>query len=137
MPIEVSWLVPNRVILMRGIGDVDVAGIQAGSAQIKTLIEASNAATVHVVGDETDLGETPRNVFKVLSALDWFKHEKLGWVIFYGRDDKFIKMMTGVGATIANIKMKRVITREEAITFLSHLSEDLPDMDAAFDAAGI
>jgi len=121
MPIEHSWLVEGKVILIEMSGELSLEELQASAAQSLDALNQANE-TLHQIIDFTHASSLANNLSD-LSKLSRpvNEHPLLGWVVMYGIQNKLIKFLTTMTGQLTNSKLKSVDTREDATAFLQHV----------------
>lgn len=119
----VEWMVQDRVIFVRGVGDQTIESIEAVTAQLKDLM-SSGEPPVHVVIDNRYVGHVPKSI-KLLSNF-MTKHENSGYVVAIGGNEliKFFSKMLAKMSGSNMLTFKDSI--EDALLWLQKLDESLP-----------
>lgn len=126
MPIQYSWLVEGRIILLEAIDQITLQDIQAEDEIMRGFFSQSNAPLIHVLADETRPEKMPD--LKSFAASNWVKDPRVGWFILYGLKHKFLRFVLTVGAQLFRLRTRIFDTREEAIDFLQNIDDTLPDL---------
>ncbi|MCA9884328.1 MAG: hypothetical protein KC708_15205, partial [Anaerolineae bacterium] len=63
------------------------------------------------------------NTAKLLLA-----NPRLGWIIFYGRDDRIMQFLSSSVAAIFKARFRFFYSQEEAFAFLNSVDQELPDL---------
>jgi len=120
----VKWIVPQRIVVLQGVGDQTLETLEASINQLMELIE-DGTAPVHIVIDNRHVGQFPKNI-KVLGKL-LIKHEKAGHIMAIGGTplSKFI------GKMLANLAGANTLffkdTMEDALEWLHKNDRTLPE----------
>lgn len=128
MPYQVQWHTDDLV----GMAVVD------GSFSEDELIEVSTALrdrflegaadTVHLICDATHVTEYPRNVFVIQKASNiYLQHPQMGWLVFIGSNNPFVKFLASTVTQIAGIRFKYAKTLDEAERILKKIDARLID----------
>ena len=117
MPIDLSWLIPNRVISMHAYVDVTLDETRQANKQLITMLN-DGTPLVHVVINQNDLGNFPISVNEYRAVLTVMTHESLGWVIAYGPTNPLADFIAVMVARLGRIKFRKFVLKNEAFQFL-------------------
>ncbi|MCA9895441.1 MAG: hypothetical protein KC615_20795 [Anaerolineae bacterium] len=128
MPGQISWLVKNRVVVLKYMGNVVIEELEKIAEVGNPLIESSDVPLVHVIIDETEMTDHPRNVIQTIKVMNsTLSHPKLGWLIFIAIPNEIIALVTKMALGAARTRHQVVNTYEEA-------SRTLMDVDSTLQA---
>ena len=117
MPIDISWLVSDRVVYMRSYKDVTLDETRQANAQIITMLD-NGTPLVHVIINQTELGNFPISVNEYRNVLTAMTHESLGWIVVYGPARPMADFIAVMVARLGRLKYRKLALRAEAIQFL-------------------
>ena len=128
MPVTASWWLKDHVISIVMDGDFSDEDIQMASNTAYALIDSSDEPYVHVLLDNTTIGQTNARAADMnRAARPMLKHERLGWLGVYGKNNVLTRFATNVVMQLVHNRFRMVNTLEEALDFLSNLHDAIPD----------
>ena len=131
MPGKISWLIKNKVIILQYIGDVTIEEIQKVADYGNPIISGASAPLVHVIVDETQMTDHPKNVLQGVKAMNTtLSNPKLGWLYFVSIPSEVISFVTKMVLSAARTRYRVVDTLDEAKAALMEADSTLPDLDA-------
>ena len=119
---SISWLEPQRVILVEVEGDID-------SQMLANLVDelndyfAQGKPPLHVITDTTHIGRLPRNLAEIRRAVN--KVGRFDVNIIVGKDSPILRFVASVMSQLSQYELKWVHTRSEAVTLLAKLDLSL------------
>ena len=130
MPVEVGWLVEGRVILVRFWGVVRFEDIAQSVHDEIAHLDQGSALMVHSL---IDISKQERVICSIESLQNilapLFRHPAKGWTVVYGRPGDLLSTMVNTAVSQSfHLRHRIVGTREEALTFLSHVDPALKDL---------
>ena len=81
MPLKAEWLVVDRIVMVRGFGDIRVDEIGEVSSFILGLFSSSNAKQVHVIVDGTAVLSFPKYLRDIYENAHFLRDPKMGWML--------------------------------------------------------
>ncbi|MEM6282086.1 MAG: hypothetical protein AAF787_07830 [Chloroflexota bacterium] len=129
MPVNVEWLIPDKIILVKTTGNMNLEVMRVGGEIIHEMLDASSANRVHVMGDETEVTGVEANALKITRTVTWLRHSRLGYTVSFGSINPLMKVVTNVGSSIAGMRYRRVDSMDEALMFLAEADPELPPVD--------
>lgn len=125
MPLQVSWIVVNRIIQISGDGEVGDYELSAIDAVMMDLINQSSAPLVHTISVASS--NIPVS-FKTVKDLQWPKHPRCGWTVVVGLTNPLFRMIAAAGASLFKTRLRNVDTLEKALAFLHEVDSSLPSL---------
>ncbi|MBL8163351.1 MAG: hypothetical protein JNJ61_15295 [Anaerolineae bacterium] len=127
MPYQVGWLVEDRVIEEKFIGNITVDDI-ANAAQAGNALAASAPGMVHLLADASDVKTFPIDLRLIQTTMQ--PHSlagKFSWVIVYGTRNPMLRFVAQVSAqfSLVQIRFRVVDHREHALQMLRDLDPSL------------
>lgn len=138
MAVESHWLVPGKIIHTDLIGDLSINDIKTGSQSVIDLLESSEYDTIHIIGNESQMGKIPVSLRLFSEAADFMRHPKVGWLMLYPSDNQFTKFMGSIISSMTGVSHGQYPTITECLVSLSRIDPSLPpieEMIALSDAA--
>lgn len=129
MAIENRWLISGRIIHMDLIGDLTVGNIKAGSQSVIDLLESSEYDTIHIIGNDSQMGKIPVSLRLFSEAADFMRHPKLGWFILYPSDNQFTKFMGIIMSSMTNVNHCQYPTLVDCLGSLARIDPSLPSLE--------
>jgi len=129
MTVKSRWLVTGRVIYAELIGDLTIEDIQAGSQGVIDLLDESEFDDVHIIGDQTEMGNIPVSLKLFNDAAGFIRHEKISWFMMFPSENQFAKFMASMIANITRVQHRQCATLEECLTVLKRMDDTLPSVD--------
>lgn len=132
MPHKHGWFIENRIFYNQYHGDVSAEEVQQMAITNLKYLDDSEAPLVHCFVDIENIGSIPLR-FNALkeSAQMSLDHPKIGWIIAYGKDNRFVTFLGTMVTQFFKSRYRLFKTYEEAIEFLQSMDATLPDLKAA------
>ena len=133
MPYELSWLVPDRVILIRYIGDIDAQELRAYLSESMQMRDEANARLgeggplVHTITDSTEQKSTNFKMSDVQHMLRTLRTQRVGWSI-YVHPGALLRFLATLGHQWVGVRHREFATVPEAIRFLQEQDDTLPSI---------
>lgn len=117
MPIQVEWLIPNRVIMSRMSGVISVEDIEGWLVSLTKMVN-EGTPLVHHIGDNLQI-ESIEVSLKTLQVLikGIKKADHFGWYLSV-TTNPINRMMSALTSQFAGIRIRTYWTVEEALSFL-------------------
>ncbi len=126
MPYQHQWLIDGQVLYARLWGKQTLEELAMSNAEIVALLDAADGRLIHMLIDDSKLGELPASLFQIRKTLTYATHKNLGWAIVFGVKeytltsavtDYIIAML----AKLTRARYIRVKTFSEAIDHLKSM----------------
>jgi hypothetical protein len=132
MPINHSWFLPERIVLVHMAGIMTLDEIRDAFAESARYVESSSARKVHLLHDWRDLKRFPRNVMEIRRVLlaRIQNPRKIGWVVMFGTMNPLARFLMDMAMQTFRIRFRAFNTPEEALAFLRKMDASLPEMSA-------
>jgi len=130
MVADIRWLVPHHIIYGKPTGKPTVDELKQASQEIAKLLDESGKPLVHLLIDESDLDGMPISLSTLTEAFAFMGHDRLGWMIIYGTDERVKKFISSMVTNITRVRHRRFDTRQEALEFLVTMDSSLPTVEA-------
>lgn len=131
MSVHSEWYLPGRVILTRAVGTVSDAEVLADDPVILAMLDQGASPLVHMIIDDSQLDNLPN--FATFSQLQWGKHERLGWIIVVGVQNKVLIFINLLAANLFRTRQRFLPTLDEALGFLNEVDSTLPPLRPTAD----
>lgn len=125
MPVNNSWIIENKVMLLKMYGDVKVEELHEGA---KNSLNVLNQSThkLHQLIDMSETNSLPSNIAQLGEvSRPVNEHPLMGWVIMYGIKNKLIKFIITMTSHLAKSQLKVADDYESAIAVLKKLDGSL------------
>lgn len=130
MSVQTKWLIADRVIETTFSGDITVEDLYANDENILPMIQAGQKP-IHIICDVTRVDRFPTQIVPIKkSAESYLRHNKMGWFILIGLDNKVLRFLGQVIANASGVQMRQTATLEEAFTILRKVDPTLNIPDA-------
>ncbi|MEL6151578.1 MAG: hypothetical protein AAFU54_28965 [Chloroflexota bacterium] len=126
MGIELKWLLADRIILHRNVGDVTAADLLDVDAPLNAMLLEGAQPEIHVIVLANPDGKGPMSL-RAFTAATWMRNERLGWTVVVGLENVILRFAADASSQVFNMKTKFVDTPEEAIAVLKRVDLSLPD----------
>ncbi len=113
MPHTSRWLVDKRIVLVSYTGDIDKNELQAVNAELTNYVE-EGIAPVHVISDNTNMGNIPLDVKTLQNSFGVMNNNKWGMVCVVGADTMLRFFVQIITSSFRLKKVGIVKTVEEA-----------------------
>lgn len=130
MPVELSWLIKDKVIYTRFIGDFTLEEQMAYSRYRTNLLKQSPSATIHSIQDFTELTCFSFEIQRAIQrARKLNLPSELGNQISFGIPDESIMIIAKLLNNILQIDYYVTDTYEDALNTLQSLDAELPTLN--------
>lgn len=127
MAYRLSWLIPERVILVQLSGVIDEASVLECDGHLVRMLEEADSGTAQVhqiMMFGRDIERTPNTgVYTRLSAP---QHPRNGWLIAVGTTKPVMKLIGSLAAQLIRMRARRMDTMFEALDFLYKMDSTMP-----------
>lgn len=129
----VEWVVENRIIVTRAIGDQTKEAIADSIDRLQALMSLGDTP-VHVISDSRQLGKYPTDLTLLRKLVS--KHEKSGRTVIVGGDDlsRFVSKLLTQFAGSKSPEFRDTISG--AVQWLQSIDESLPG-DVHYDESSV
>ncbi len=129
MPISVSWLLQDRVLICHFLGVLTLEEITETSQQARAYRDSVPDQRVHTLYDSGALKELPINL-KALTQLAQITlcRPKQGWHITYNVNDCLVTMTANIVTRMLGIPYHSTETELQALDFLNSADATLPPL---------
>jgi hypothetical protein len=134
MPDKIIHLVDHHLLFIVTWGKVDSQDLVAYDQNVIRIMDEASVPLLHAIYDYTHAEALPS--LKDLSTLKSGNHPKVGWSVFVGVPNPFIKFLVSVTVQIMRARLRFVDTFEEAKAFMQEVDSTLPDLNR-FDLKAI
>jgi hypothetical protein len=124
MPIQISWYLENRVILLVNHGESSDQDVFAVDQPMIDYLNQNQAPLVHLIIDNTGAKYIPS--VKAVTAVKWPKHPQYGWTILVGLTNPFQRFVNVVATNFFKARQRMFDTMDEALNFLNEVDSTLP-----------
>mgnify|MGYP006921590864 CR=1 FL=1 len=122
MPLEVSWYIQDRVLLVVGYGTVVFEDLVRAN---EMMAEALKSNGVHLIIDRRGITQNPNNIIKLRKALSSLNHPRFGWLVFVDQPNQMRDFLASILTQLARTQFRRFDTLDEAMIFLMKQDETL------------
>jgi hypothetical protein len=117
MPVENRWIVENRVMLTRLVGQVTIEEMVESARNGTRMIEAG-VAPVYSLVDASALEQFPLKLNEMRAISEQGSSDKLRWIVIYGIPNRFVSFLATTFVQVIRKHYKVVGTLEEAMAFV-------------------
>jgi hypothetical protein len=128
MPAQVSWHLENRIVGIRVFDTVTIADVNALSDTIIALFEASDTPLIHLLVDESDMTDFPKQFRDIYRVGVFMKHPQMGWFIIYGGNNALFRVISHLVTQLMRLRHRHFDTLEDAVEFLQSMDSTLPKL---------
>lgn len=123
MPPSLSWLIPDRVILLNMLDTTTAEELLASDRQLTQMMD-DGTPPLHVVMDLTHARALPSLL--TTHQIHFATHPGLGRGIVCGQANPVVRSIIQVGGRLLGLHMRVVNTRDEALAYLRQIDATLP-----------
>lgn len=123
MAYQVSWLVPQRVILVVLEAKVSSEEFRKTNAEMTKLVEAGNAP-IHILVDISKLTHPPTDI-QMIASTTIIKDDKVAYVVAIG-GNALVNFIAQMVKTLTKTKITMVAHMDEARQFLAEVDSTIP-----------
>ena len=131
MAYQLSWMIPNRIILVEVNGVIDEGSVRTFDQTMLTMLDEgdADAALIHHIMVFGEIVGRPN--LKLLTSVTYPQHPRNGWMITVGNNNPLIRMVNGLAAQILQMRVAGIDTVEEALELLYEMDSTIPRDDDA------
>lgn len=126
MPVQLSWHLENRVMMVVAEGDYTDEELINLDAQVIKYLDQSSAPLVHMIMDRQGTNHIPS--IKSVTMVKWPKHPRYGWTLVVGSTNPFQRFVVAIANNFFKGRQRNFDTREEALDFLNLVDSTLPPL---------
>jgi hypothetical protein len=134
MPMQLSWYLENRVMLLVNHGDSSDQDVFDIDQPIIDYLNQSQAPLVHLIIDNIGAKYIPS--VKAVTSVKWPKHPQYGWTILVGLTNPFQRFVNVVATNFFKARQRMFDTMDEALDFLNEVDSTLPALRDSQKKAG-
>lgn len=116
MPHTIDWLQEGKVLISRFEGVLTIQEMFDSTSEYIALFEGGNPP-IHIITDLSNLKKFPTSLMQVRDAYAYLKHEKAGWLVYYGAP-ALASSLINVFNTIEQLPLGNFRSYEQALAFL-------------------
>jgi hypothetical protein len=125
MPVEVSWLVENRVVYSRSFGILSVSQVHEAAAQSTQMMD-TGTKFVHLIANATDVEKFSFSLADIARSFRGFPTSpNMGWTLTVSSNTMH-RFFASIVVQMGSSRQRVFNTLEEAIAFLQSVDETLP-----------
>jgi hypothetical protein len=117
MPVQITWYIPERILLAIYSGDVSREDIQHQYQEGIKLCHSVDTPLVHMIVDTAGVKSFPKTISDYKGTFGE-KARNAGWVVLVG-DNKIARLLCTVVTNLMKLRFAYVTTVEEAIFYIS------------------
>ncbi|MBI1257311.1 MAG: hypothetical protein GC204_07560 [Chloroflexi bacterium] len=125
MPIEVSWLYPQRIASVRFYGVVALDDVKAQVLATDSMIDEATPP-LHFFIDSTEVEKYDLTLAQIRAVFPPH-NPKTGWTVVYGTS-RVTRFFASIMMQLIKGSFHFVDSYEEAITFIAHADSSLQDL---------
>ena len=126
MPVQLSWHLENRVMLVVAEGDYTDDELINLDGQVIKYLDQSTAPLVHMIMDRQGTDHVPS--MKSVTKVKWPKHPRYGWTLVVGSTNPFQRFVVAVANNFFKGRQRNFDSREDAFDFLNLVDSTLPPL---------
>jgi hypothetical protein len=127
---KIIHLVDHHLLFIVTWGKVGADDLITYDQNVIRIMDEATVPMLHAIYDYTHAEALPS--LKDLSTLKSGSHPKVGWSVFVGVPNPFIKFLVSVTIQIMRVRLRFFDTFEEAKQFIQEMDSTLPDL-TSFD----
>ena len=125
MPVEVSWLVENRVVYTRSFGVLSISQVHEAAAQSTGMMN-TGIKPVHLITNATDIERFTFNLPDIAKSFRGFPASpNMGWTLTVS-PHAMHRFFASIVVQMGSSRQRVFNTLEEAMAFLQSIDETLP-----------
>ncbi len=141
MPYEITWYIPNHLIMDRLYGKVTIDEVGETSRILAEMLKRDQPLPyIHMIVDVSDMIGIPEdmNLERVKVAMEHMSSPTLGWTLLI-TTSTVARFIATIAVQVMRQRYRAFATVEEAVAFLAgqdpHVAERLPDRQPAQQSA--
>lgn len=127
MSFEVSWYLPERIIHVHVLAELDLSQIERMAHIVAEYIQAGTPP-IHILLDDSKGGRPPISLKELQARLRVVNDASIGWVVGIGEVDAVAKFLIPLGMKLAHIRYTRVKDVSEAVEFIARYDINIQRM---------
>lgn len=128
MPMDITWLLPGYVILMRSYGHITQKESEAANEQIKLFFAQKEQPHIHTIVDQTDMLSFPIGLQAIRDSFSMINDPAAGWVLIFGSKNQVADFLTSIVVQMGQLKYRKVNSLEDGINFLKLVDPPLASL---------
>lgn len=144
MPYQHQWLIDGQVLYGRIWGQQTLDELTMSNADVVALLDSAEDRLIHMLIDDSKLGELPASLFQIRKTLTYANHKNLGWAITFGVKEYTLTSavtdyVIAMLAKLTRARYLRVKTFSEAVDHLKRMDTSVdwdkinPELRATLD----
>jgi hypothetical protein len=123
MPYQYDWFIDGQVLYTTLWGKQTLEELVVSNAEISALLDAAEGGLIHMLIDDSQLGELPASLFQIRKTLTYATHKNLGWAIVFGVKERTLTSAVTdyLIATLAKLTRARYIRVKTFSEAIDHL----------------
>lgn len=124
MPVELSWLLPDHILLAKYSGNVSPEDIHSQYETGLQMSEAHPEHLVHLIVEIAEVKSFPSQL-KAYKGSYGEKSKNAGWVIIIGKN-RLMHFISSVIGQLMHLSFAYMTTREEALQYILERDRTIP-----------
>jgi hypothetical protein len=127
---KIIHLVDHHLLFIVVWGKVSADDLMIYDQNITRILDEASVPLTHAIYDYSNAEAQPS--LKELSTLKSGSHPKVGWLMFVGVPNPFVKFLLSITVQLMRARLRFFDTFEEAKQFIQEMDSTLPDL-TSFD----
>lgn len=128
-----AWLIENKVVYVKFVGEISVEEIGEAFAKSNALVLESEKPPVHFLHNWSEVTNFPKKLSEMRRLTKAVKGDlrRIGWVVAFGTENRLIRFLGDVFFQLFRIRFRMFRTEKEAISFLRRMDitlEEFPSL---------
>ncbi|MAU10249.1 MAG: hypothetical protein CL607_10535 [Anaerolineaceae bacterium] len=124
---SIEWLIPSKVFYVKMWDSLTLDELIACNEIVRDKYLDAVDDKIHMVAEFKDVESFPRNLRDIKYATSIYtNHENMGWAVLIGFKHPLVKFLASVLTQMANMNMKTVADKTEALDVLRRIDLSLP-----------
>lgn len=129
MPVEIGWMIPNRISYFRYVGDVTIEELTEASEIGLRLLRGASAPLVHTIQDSREMTSFPNKLGSVMKSVrESLTEPHMGWLLSVGIENDLVRFIATMVAKMTKLRHRIFVEMDDAYAFLQHVDTTLPQL---------
>ncbi len=125
MPYNISWYIPQRILLVEGCGVIDEPQLRKQAFEIRALLN-KGISPVHMLVNMSHVVSIvvdKSRIYDVTAPM--YQDTPLGWRLYFGSHDRTKRDLTSLTSRLFHLRTAWFEQQKDALLFLASLDESL------------
>ena len=129
MPISISWIIEDKLLMVKMIGEVTMEELNDLTQNSLDILSQSAGEVHHQIIDLSETTKLPSHIKEIGDLTRPVnEHEAMGWVIMFGIKNQLLKFIATMATQLSRGKVKVVDSYDDALDTLKRVDAQLTNI---------